>query len=267
MSFWKWLLGGQEKTVFIPRKMGPEFQFISTDRLKICEGELKDITFKYQQELNAYQLRFFLKNSDNIVARAFCERNVKTGTIIYWDVMVEEKFRMKGIASMMTKHILRELITHQKKNKFMLRMIKLYRPTDKSIRLQNIGIGVIAHRLGLTCEFDLPKILKRSNILKIEILSPEGIFPPSYKIVLYGYPYVLIGFIIDPASLKPITNYNAYVQMLSREGVVEEWIKTKAIVIGNGNYILKKSGMNQFISCIAHDEKEAAYFRRHLQAV
>jgi hypothetical protein len=266
MSFWTWLFGKPDKKIFIPSKLGPAFQFIGNDKIKICEGELRDMIFQYEQELTAYQLRFFIKHNGSVMARAFCERNVHTGAIIYWDVMVEEKFRMKGIASMMTRYILRELITMQKKNKFMLRMIKLYRPTDKSIKLQNVGIGVIAHRLGLTCEFDLPRILNHKNILKIEILSPEGIFPPSYKIVLKEYPYVLIGFIIDPSSLKPITSYDAYMQMLHRQDIIEEWIRTKAIVIGNGNYILKKNGLNRFVSCIAYDEKEADYFRHRLVA-
>lgn len=266
MSFWDWLLGRERRFVFEPRKLGPAFHFIGTDSVKICEGELKDMVFQYEQELNAFQLRFFLKKDGVVMARAFCERNVRTGAIVYWDVMVEEKFRKKGVASMMTKHILRELIMLQKKNKFMLRMIKLYRPTDKSIRLQNVGIGVIAHRLGLTCEFDLPRILNRDNIIKMEILEGEGIFPPSYKIVLREYPYVLIGFIIEPHSLKPITRYDAYLQMLHRTEMIDEWIKNKAIVIGNGNYILKKNGINQFVSCIASDEKEAAYFQRRLRA-
>ncbi|MBS4016498.1 MAG: hypothetical protein KGZ86_08720 [Candidatus Latescibacteria bacterium] len=196
MSFWTWLFGKRERHIFVPSKLGPRFQFVSDDTITICEGELQGMTCQYEQELNAYQLRFFLKHDGAVIARAFCERNVRTGAIVYWDVMVEEKYRMKGIASMMTRYILRELITMQKKNKFMLRMIKLYRPTDKSIKLQNVGIGVIAHRLGLTCEFDLPRILNRKNIQNIDILLPEGMFPPSYKIVLREYPYVLIGFII-----------------------------------------------------------------------
>ncbi len=264
MSFWRWLFGLNKKEVFFPHRLGPAFQFISDDALQITEGELTNKIFQYEQELTPYQLRFFLKENNTIVARACTERNQKTGAIVYWDVMVDEKYRMKGLASMMTKHILRELISHQKKNRFLLRMIKLYRPTDKSIKLQNVGIGVIAHRLGLTCEFDLPRILKRSNIQKIEVLTPEGPFPPSYKIVLQTYPYVLIGFIIDPTSLKPITNYDIYLQMLHRDDIIEEWVKTKAIVIGNGNYILKRNGVEQFISCIAHNEKEANFFKKRL---
>jgi hypothetical protein len=172
---------------------------------------------------------------------------------------------MNGVASMLAKIVLREVLSLQKKVKFLLRMIKLYRPTDKSIKLQNVGIGVIAHRLGLTCEFDLPKVLNQKNILKIEILAPEGIFPPSYKIVLNTYPYVLIGFIIDPGTLKPINSYDTYIQMIQRPEVIDEWIRTKAIVIGNGNYILKKNGINELISCIAYDEYEAQLFHNKLQ--
>jgi hypothetical protein len=215
-----------------------------------------------EQDVSENQMRLFLKSNGNIIGRTLCDRNPRSGDIIYWDVMVNEQYRMKGVASVMTKYILRELLSMQKRVKFLLRMIKLFRPTDKLIKLQNVGIGVIAYRLGLNCEFDLPKVLNKLDIIKIEILPPDGIFPPSYKIVLQTYPYVLIGFIIDPGTLKPINSYDTYIQMIQRPEIIDEWIRTKAIVIGNGNYILKKNGINKLISCIAFDEYEAEYFRK-----
>jgi len=264
MSFWNWLLGVKSKAEFFPKRLGPAFQLVDVNRLQILEGPLENSIFNMVQDISGCQLRLFLKNNGNIIGRALCDRNPRLGDIIYWDVMVIEQFRMKGLASVMTKYVLRELLSLQKKVKFVLRMIKLFRPTDKSIRLQNVGIGVIAHRLGLTCEFDLPKILNPINILKIEILPPDGIFPPSYKIVLRGYPYVLIGFIVDPGTMKPISSYDTYIQMIQRPEVIEEWIKNKAIVIGNGNYMLKKNGINELINCIAVDEYEAEHFRSKL---
>jgi hypothetical protein len=267
MGFWHWLLGIKQKTAFFPKRFGPAFQLVDINKLQILEGPLENSIFNMEQDISGCQMRLFLKNNGNIIGRALCDRNPRSGDIIYWDVMVNEQYRMKGLASVMTKYILRELLSIQKKVKFLLRMIKLFRPTDKSIKLQNVGIGVIAHRLGLTCEFDLPKILNPLNILKIEILPPDGIFPPSYKIVLQTYPYVLIGFIVDPATLKPISSYNTYIQMIQRPEIIEEWIKTKAIVIGNGNYTLKKNGINNLIQCIAYDEMEAEHFRTKLHGI
>ncbi len=267
MGFWEWLLGTKPKMIFSPKRFGPSFYVDELNRVQILEGPLENSIFKIEQDITGCQMRLFLRNNGNIIGRALCDRNPRNGNIVYWDVMVNENYRMKGLASVMTKYILRELISIQKKVRFMLRMIKLYRPTDRSIKLQNVGICVIAHRLGMTCEFDLPKILNPLNIIKFEILPQDGIFPPSYKIVLKNYPYVLIGFIVDPATLKPITSYDAYIQMIQRPEVIEEWIRTKAIVIGNGNYVLKKQGINKLISCIADDEYEATHFHAKLQAV
>lgn len=53
--------------------------------------------------------------------------------------------------------------------------------------------------------------------------------------------------------------------MIQRPEVIEEWIKNTAIVIGNGNYTLKKNGINELINCIAVDEYEAEHFRSKLQ--
>jgi hypothetical protein len=264
MGFLEWLLGINPKNIFLPKPFGPAFQLVEANYVQILEGPLENSVFRMEESLTPFQLRLFLKNNSSIIGRALCDRNPRSGEIIYWDVMVEEKFRMKGLASVMTKYILRELMTIQKKARFMLRMIKLFRPTDTSIKLQNVGIGVIAHRLGLTCEFDLPKVLNPRNILKIDILPPDGIFPPSYKIVLRNYPYVLIGFIVDPGTLKPIASQDMYYQMIQRPEVIEEWIKMKAIVIGNGNYVLKKKGVDEMVNCIAFDEYEAKKFRSKL---
>jgi len=262
MSLIDRLISPKRAFIYNPKKFGPQFRFNEPDELLILEGPFKGMPFKLEQETTDCQSRLFLKdkNTNQLIGRALIDLVRPTGEIIYWDVMVQAKYRIKGLASVMTKHILRQLISERKKAKIMIRMIKLYHPTDTSIKLQNVGIGVIAHRLGLFCEFNLPKTLNPLNINHIEILSPEGDCPPSYKIVLRGYPYVVIGFIVDPRTLKPIPSLETYREMLEQTGIVEEWIRTKAIVIGNGNYILRKDGIEDFINCIAIDENEAQFF-------
>ncbi|MEO0083320.1 MAG: hypothetical protein ABIK33_02905 [candidate division WOR-3 bacterium] len=258
--FWHKLFGIKPKISFSPKRLGPAFKVIDNNKIEIYDGPLAGNVFELEQDITESQMRLFLKQDKIIVGRALCDRNPRTGEVTYWDVMVAEPLRMKGLASVMSKYLLRELLFIQKKFRFLLRMIKLFRPTDTTIKLQNVGIGVIAHRLGLFCEFNLPKILNPANIQKIEVLPPDGIFPPSYKIVLHSYPFVLIGFIVDPQTQKPISDYDAYVKMIAKKEIVEEWIMNNTIVIGNGNYILKKNNVEQFVNCLANNEREAASF-------
>jgi hypothetical protein len=269
MSLIERLLNPKKDLSFTPKKFGPTFQVKNKDEIEITTGPLQGISFKIEQETSSCQSRLFLKNKENnqLIGRALFDLVHSSGEVIFWDVMVQAKYRIKGLASVMTKYMLRQLISEQKKIKFMIRMIKLYQPTDTSIKLQNVGIGVIAHRLGLFCEFDLPKILNPLNITHIEILEPQNDCPPSYKIVVRTYPYVLIGFIVDPMTLRPIPSFEIYKEMLGQTGVVEEWIRNKTIVIGNGNYVLKNDGMAEFINCIAADEYEAQFFNSKIQSM
>ncbi|MCX8014606.1 MAG: hypothetical protein N2748_01175 [candidate division WOR-3 bacterium] len=257
--FWHKLFGIKPKISFSPKRLGPTFNVID-NQLQIYDGPLAGSVFELEQEITESQMRLFLKQNNTIVGRALADRNPRTGEVTYWDVMVAEHLRMKGLASVMTKYLIRELLFIQKKFQFLIRMIKLFRPTDTTIKLQNVGIGVIAQRLGLLCEFNLPKVLNPANIQKIEVLPPDGIFPPSYKIVLHTYPYVLIGFIVDPKTQKPISEYETYIKMIENKEIVEEWIANKTIVIGNGNYILKKTSVEQFVNCLANNEREANSF-------
>ncbi|MCX7784644.1 MAG: hypothetical protein N2201_00195 [candidate division WOR-3 bacterium] len=241
--------------------------------VEILSGPLKDKQLEIEQEITDCKMNLFLKSKDETIARSLIDRNLHTSEIIYWDVMVNPKYRMKGLASFMTRYMLRELLLLQKKVKFMIRMIRIYQPTDTTIRLQNLGICIIAHRLGLTCEFDLPKLLNPQNIIKVEVIPPEMetvhtevTLPPCYKIDLQSYPYVLIGFILDPKTKKPITNYDTYLQIKYSPEVMAQWIKSKAIVIGNGNYLLKKDGFDDFVKCLAEDSYEAEVFRKKLQS-
>ncbi len=241
-------------------------------KIEILNGPLQNTTLDIEQEITNCRMSLYLKIRDETIGRSLIDRNPKSGEIIYWDIMVKPQYRMKGLASLMTKYSLRELLLQQRKVKFMIRMIKIFRPTDTAIKLQNLGICVIAHRLGLACEFDLPKLLDPSNIVNMEIISPETdpehpqvMMPPAYKIDLKTYPYVLIGFIIDPETKKPIINYDTYIQMIRKPEDLDKWIKMNAIVIGNGNYVLRKDGFDCFIKCIAHDSYEAEVFRKKLQ--
>lgn len=265
MRFLDPLFGKKPKADFTPKRFGPPFRLIDSNRLQILEGSFKNSVFDIEEEITECQARLFLKSGNDLIGRVLCDRDPQTGEVTLWDVMVNQDVRMNGFAAVMTKLILREIFSLQRNVRITVRMLKLFRPTDRSIKIQNIGIGVIAYRLGLQCDFDLARLLNPINVATIEILLPEGIFPPSYKISLRIYPYVIIGFIIDLETQKPIASYEKYEKMFRRPGIIDEWVKNNAIIIANGNYILKNNKINEFINCIANDEHEAEFFRSKIQ--
>ena len=74
------------------------------------------------------------------------------------------------------------------------------------------------------------------------------------------------------------TLQDAVIKMILREKVVltrngkdevliHDWVRRGLIVVGNGNYVLRSTGINQFVNHIATDEFEAKVFRRRVRGV
>ncbi|MEO0073242.1 MAG: hypothetical protein ABIK43_01095, partial [candidate division WOR-3 bacterium] len=93
----------------------------------------------------------------------------------------------------------------------------------------------------------------------------KGDFPPSFKIVIRTFPLVLIAFVLDPETLKPVSDFNTYMKLSRDQSIVYDWVRRGLIVIGNGDYWLRKNGLDQFVNHLAADEFEARVFRRRVR--
>jgi hypothetical protein len=167
----------------------------------------------------------------------------------------------------MTYCIFRELLAMQETAFFKIRMMRLMKPSDKNVELQNVGIGVIGNRLGFSPEFNIGRVLHPDNITGIEVLPAKGDFPPSFKIVIRTFPLVLIAFVLDQDTLKPVDDFRTYVKLSKDESIIYDWVSRGLIVIGNGNYWLRRPGLDQFVNHLATDEFEARIFRRRVRGV
>jgi GNAT superfamily N-acetyltransferase len=250
-----------------PGRIGPRFQWLDHENVLILEGPLKDRELNIKTVVEERKASVYATLDGTRIGRTYVERDPPGRGIELWDIAVQEDYRRMGVASIMTYVIFRELLSMQETATFKIRMMRLMKPADRNIELQNVGIGVIGNRLGFTPEFNIDKILKPSNITGLEVLPAKGNFPPSFKIVIRTFPLVLIAFVLDADSLKPVDDFQTYVRLMKDERVIYEWVHKKLIVIGNGNYWLRRDGLDQLVNHLATDEFEARVFRRRVRPV
>lgn len=244
------------------RPFGPRFEWFSPVHLRLLEGPLKGEEFELSTDVQEATASAHLYYYGQCIGQTFIERDPPGKGVIFWDTGVREEFRRKGLAAIMTRHIFRVLLNVQEQATFKIRMVRLLKPGDKDVELQNMGMGVIANRLGFTPELNIERILRKGNITGMEIIPAKDDYPPALKILVRTFPLVLIAFILDPDTLKPVDDFRTYVEISRDQSVVHDWVRRGLIVISNGDYWLREDGVGRFIDCIAGSAEEAREFRR-----
>jgi hypothetical protein len=253
--------------VWKPGRIGPRFEWLDYTHVRILDGPLQSQQMELVTQVMDAKANVFASINGVQIGRTYVERDPPGKGIVLWDIAVKDTYRRKGVASIMTYCIFRELLSMQETAFFKIRMMRLMKPSEKNVELQNVGIGVIGNRLGFTPEFNVEHILRPDNITGLEILPAKGDFPPSFKIVIRTFPLVLIAFILDQDSLKPVDDFRTYVKLSKDEGTIYDWVNRGLIVIGNGNYWLRRDGVDQFVNHLATDEYEARAFRRRVKGL
>ncbi len=252
---------------FSPQPLGPRFEWLSSDKLRILEGFFQDRIFRVISEINPRDARFFLELEGRIVGKCELERNAPEATIVLWNIVVDKPLRHKGLASILTFIAFRELLRLHDKASFFIRMVRLIKPSEKDIKAQNVGIGVIAKKLGFSPEYNLSRLFLEKNIVEITPLPPFEDIPPAYRIVLRSYPLVLVSFLVDPKTSHPFGEDNPVYKSVITPNVAQVWLSNGMIIIGNGNYILKRDGLNRMVNHLARNEEEAAIFYRKIKPI
>ncbi|MEO0131614.1 MAG: hypothetical protein ABIK73_01545 [candidate division WOR-3 bacterium] len=255
---------------FYARPFGPTFEWTGKNLIKITSGPLCEQEFILQNQekpglFDSYLYSPLPTTHVQELAHVFCEYQKDT-SITIWDVVVHQKFRNYGLAELLIKYQVRELLMRQKTNEFRIRMLRLFEPDKKNeVKLKNIGIGVIAYKLGLSCEYDFAEFVRNNKITQIDVIPPTYNNPPAYLIRLKSLPYLLVAFMIDIDKEKPLTDYDTYLRLKSADEFLLEMAKHRALILGNADYILQAAGINDFLSRIADNEKEAQFFYNRLK--
>ncbi len=249
-----------------PAKIGPAFEWLDHDRIRILEGGLAGREFGVKTELLHYAAAIALYHGHNQIGTVSIERDPPGKGIILWDAGVKEEFRRNGLTAIMTWIVFRELLETQETAFFRIRMVRSLKSGDKGVELQNVGMGVIAARLGFTPEINLERIINGDNITDIDIIPANNGMPPALKISLKRDPFFIVAFVLNPDTMKPTNEFRVYLEIKHDDWLIHEWARRGILVI-NGNYVLREPQVNHFVNRIAVDEAEAIIFRRKIRGL
>jgi GNAT superfamily N-acetyltransferase len=177
--------------------------------------------------------------------------------VVMWNIAVNPELRQHGVASLLVRTVFRRILDRGQPVSFALRMLQLIRPEESTTRAQNVGIGVIARKLGFSPEYNLVRLLNRNNIQLIELLESEDSLPPAYRIVLDSYPLVLLAFLVDPDTDRPFPGGHPIYYSLVTPEAAETWSRDRMIIVGNGNYVLRRNGIGSLVNHLASDPLQA----------
>ncbi len=252
--------------VWQPAKIGPSFEWLDHDTIRVLEGGLAGKILGVKTELLRYSATVSLYDGKNQIGIVSIERDPPGQGVILWDAGVKEAYRRNGLSAIMTWIIFRELLSVQDRATFRIRMVRSVKSGDNGAELQNVGMGVIALRLGFTPELNLAQVIRGDNIADLAVLLGTKDSPPALKITLRRDPFVLILFVVNPDTMKPTNNLRIYTEFKHDDSIIQEWAK-QGLVAVNGNYVLKEERIDYFVNRIAVDEEEAIVFRSKIRGL
>jgi hypothetical protein len=146
-------------------------------------------------------------------------------------------------------------------------MVRSLKVGEKGAEVQNVGIGVIAARFGFEPELDLPRMLDSRNVTGVDIIQKQNDVPPGLRIAVKTVPLVLIAFLLNPDTMKPINDEGAYVALRKDRDLMREWALSGRLAISNGNYCLRRAKAERFADILATDLQEARLFRTRVRGL
>jgi hypothetical protein len=255
------LLGRRpRRAVWQPVRFGPEFEWLDGNHARLTAGPMKGEVLELAAEFGHTEACFSTYHYGSKIGECHIERKPAGQGIVLWDVGVRENYRRRGLASLLTLVAFRRLLAEQRSATFRIRMVRLIKPSDTDIEFQNVGMGVIAYRLGMESEFDAPRLLGPDNLVGVEIIAPRGDFPPGLKFVIRTDPLVLVGFVLDSDTKRPVSDLGTYVRLMRSQSDLRDWLAKGLVVICNGDFRLREAGVDRFLGCIARDYREARLY-------
>ena len=257
--------GESTVTIWRPRRIGPRFRWLDHDTIKLVDGALAGREFGLTTNIQRTTAELVLTEGKEKVGEVSIERNPPGKGVILWDIGVREQLRGNGLAAIMTWCAFREMVLAQETSTFRLRMVRTLKAGEQSTEVQNIGIGVIAARLGFETELDLQQTLDPRNVTGVDIIDKQLNTPPGLRIMLRSDPLVLIAFALNLDTLKPLSDDSMYIELRKDRDLMRDWALSGRLVVSNGNYCLRRPKAERFADILATDAEEARLFRARVR--
>ncbi len=229
----------------------------------IVDGPLSERRFEVATDIRTDTAVVRLREGGNFAGIVNVERSPSGKGVILSNAAVGLRYRRSGLAAIMTWCVFRELLTRQESATFRIRMIRSVKPRVTDTEVSNIGVGVIAARLGFRPELPVERLVREDNVVDIVALPGGTDSPPACRITLRSYPFVLVAVALSPDTMRPLSDVRPY-QQLGRNGrQIQSWLR-RGLLLAGEDYCLGQSGIERFVNALATDDEEAVQFRNRI---
>ncbi len=270
---------------------GPHYTFAG-GRLTTDSGPLAGTSMRVERSVSPTRADFSLyelggasptadRQPPEPVAHCHFDRDPETGTETLLSIFIRSEFRHRGLTTLLVRLSFRELLHSGKKHWFAIRKLmqvdtegrnQAQAPgTPKSensglpkISLHNIGIGMVALRLGFKPEPDLERLLAPGNVRAVQAVPPDPPSPPGLLLRLGTLPALLVAALIDPQTGRPLADADAYQHFVNPKQLLRQALAGEAVV-GNIDYILSRTAIEPLAARLANDQAELKRFAASLR--
>ncbi len=260
----------RRKPDFSPLPLGPAAT-LAGDRLAITAGPLAGTAFTLSATIEDRKADFSLlpfppppePDPDSVCGHCHFDRDPASGLETIWDIVVHPRYRGKGLAGLLVRTSFRALLAAGRAHWFVMR--KLMQVDSRRRELHNVGIGVIAVRLGFRPEVGFDEMLGPGRLKVVELLAATADSPPGLLLTLNRLPGLLVAAELDPATDRPMPDEARYRRFASPAQLVRQ-ARTGAWLVGNIDYCLEPSGVDALCRHLADDATEFDRYRSVLRA-
>jgi hypothetical protein len=252
-----------ESRRWTPRRIGPRFAWLDHDNILIIDGPLSEHRFRVGIDVRPDLAVARLREDGNLAGSVHVERSPSGKGIVLSNAAVGLRYRRGGLAAVMTWCVFRELLAAQESATFRIRMTRSVKPRATDTQVRNIGIGIIATRLGLRPELPVEVLMRADNIIGTSAIPGGGDRPPALRISLRSYPFVLVAVALNPRDMKPLLDSRPYEQLGCDGHQIQSWLRQGVLLVGE-DYCLDALGIDRFVNALATDDEEAVQFRNKI---
>jgi hypothetical protein len=273
-------------------RFGPDYS-LTGDQLAIQSGPLAGTVLRMERNKSATRADFAFYQTANggappnrrppstsdPVAHCHFDCDPETGVETLWGIFIRSELRHRRLATLLVRLTLRELLASGRRHWFAIRKLmqvdseagrrqalasgnpkpESQHPQSSRISLHNLGLGLVALRLGFRPEPDLERLLAPGNVRAIKALPPEPPSPPGLLVRLDTLPGLLVAAYLDPDTGLPLSSAEAYERFVSPRQLLRHASAGEAIV-GNIDYILPRAAIVPLAVRLANDHTELKRF-------
>ena len=249
-----------------PTRLGPSFEWLDNENLRIQEGKLAGQEFRFECQLRPGAGFATLHQHGQRVVELRANRDA-IGDVVLRDALVREDLRGAGLCAVITWCMLRELLYAQESSAFRMRLSTagVARPDEGLVR--SVGAAVLAARLGFTTEVDIARLLSQDRVADLGLVTAGDGSPRGVRVILRGDSEPLVAVVLSPDTMKPRTDFRHYNDLATNAWLIDRCAKGGTLVFLNADHVLVRENVSRFVSCLAVDPEEAQFLHKRVRGV